>query len=770
MNHKAKQNISPARLGMMLTALAASAPTWAQEATGADTPSNPPDSAARYEPEEVIVTARKRSETLLETPVAVTAVTAADLEAQSIAAIDDLSNTVPNVSFSTGAGDNGVGAGVVFIRGIGQTDYSNATDPGVGTYVDGVYLGRTIGAILELPDVQQIEVLRGPQGTLFGKNTMGGAINVSTQRPSFENRGSLSVTAGEDNRLNVDGEGDLRLGKNLAARLAVSTRSQDGFVERLNGGEATGAEEAVVGRTKLEYDAGGPFRLLLSADYSDIGGTTPRVVTFINEQSTLAVTWNALYAAEAGQAISNEYSTSDLRSTNATGSYDNSFEGGGASLNLEWDLRPNLLLRSISAYRTFESFAEADQDGQSIDWGFTVYGDDQSQVTQEFNVLGSAFDDRLNWIAGLYYFFENSDADQLINIADPLVRFRNLFSTDSSSYAVFAEGNYQLSERLSLTMGLRYTQDEKDFSAQTLCRDGIGFAFLCDPNGAYLPLTTASESWSSVDPRVGVKYRFNPDWMAYATYSTGYKSGGFNARANNPEQVEPFDPETVTSYEIGTKGQLADGRLTLSSAVFFYQYDDYQVTATGTDLETGIATAVVGNVGEAEVQGIELEAQVRPTGQVTLQAAVGYVEAEYTSLSAELVDFFASTGNPPITLDNELPKTPKLTASLGAELRSRLPNEAQLRSRLDYAWIDEQDSDVQNFDGTRSPSHYNLNGRISYEPRSERWLVAVYGKNLTDEVYIVNGFIPDGGNGTQTLIVPNEPREIGVQLKVNFGG
>ncbi len=728
---------------------------------------------------EIVVTARKRAETLLDTPVAVTALRADDLEQRGLGDIAEVANSVPNVSFSGGSGDSGVGSAVIFIRGVGQTDYANSSDPGVGTYIDGVYLGRSIGGVLELADIAQVEVLRGPQGTLFGKNTIGGAINITTTRPSFTNRGSVAVTAGEDNRLNLDAEGDIRFTEDLAGRLAISTRKQDGFVKRLNGGDDTGAEESYTGRATLLYNATDRLTIQLSGDYSDIGGTTPRVVTNINPTGQLASSWNAFFSG-GGQLVSNEFSTSDLRSTNATGSFDNSYEGGGASLRVEYELTPDIDIRSISAYRGFEAFSEADQDGQSIDWGFVRYTDEQEQLSQEFNLLGTSLNDRLEWIVGLYYFTENADANQFIDLAAPIIRFTSLYSTDTTSYAAFGEATLKVTEKFSFSLGGRYTRDEKEFFASTFCRPeiDIDFSGACqtpiDGIDYYLPPTRTDDSWDSVDPRLGLQFKPTEDLLLYATYSTGFKSGGFNARANASNFVLAVDPETVDSYEIGFKGSFDEGRLQISATAFRYDYEDLQVTYTGSvDLDgaggnPAVSTGYVDNVGAAEVQGVELEAVVRPIDYLTVNFAAGYTDSEITQLDQAFIDQVFNGTGVTVSTANELPRTPELTFNIGAELRTPVFG-GDVTWRADWAFVDEQFSEIQNFEATKSPAHTNLNGRIAYTPENERYVLALYGKNLTDEVYAVNGFLPDGGNGAQTLIVPNEPRELGVQVRVKFG-
>ncbi len=734
---------------------------------------------------EVVVTARKREESLIETPVAVTVFSADAIQAQSIANLSDIGNATPNVSFTTGNNDAGAaGSAVIFIRGIGQNDYANSTDPGVGTYIDGVYIGRAIGGLLDLPDVAQVEVLRGPQGTLFGKNTMGGAINITTTRPGQANGGAVAITAGEDNRLNADVEGDLRMSDKVGFRGVLSYRSQDGFVERLNGGDAIGAEERLIARVKAEFQPTDALNILLSADYTNDTSTSARVASRINPNSARASFWNdgavlgpcpicviPAFSVAAGERIDSRFAGT-LRTTNANGSYDNDYDGGGVSARVDYGISDALTLRSITAHRTFDSVADADQDGQRIDFAQQSFDDVQHQISQEFNLISTG--DRFDWIFGVYYFGEDAKASQEINLAYPIIALQNNFSTETQSKAVFGEGTYRFSDQWSLTAGLRYTKDEKDYEITTLCRPDIlpSVIIMCT-NGDYLPRTTRSADWDTLDPRVILQFQPTETSLIYASYSTGFKSGGFNARPSTASQVGPYDPETVDSYEIGAKTSAMDGRLLLSGAAFFYNYEDYQVTVSGTT-PANLPVAVVGNVGTAEVFGVEGEVLARPTDYLTLNAGFGYTNAEYSELSPSLTAFFDSINAPAssrITLDDELPKTPKWTVNAGAEFRTPVGGAgAELRWRADWSWVDDQFSEARNFTETRSPAHHNLNGRITYVPANAGWTLALYGKNITDEEYIVNGFYPDGGNGAQVLVTPNEPREIGVQLRYEFGG
>jgi iron complex outermembrane receptor protein len=744
--------------------------------------------------EEIVVSARKREERLLDVPVAVTALGAEQLEKQSIASLDDVTYAVPNLSITGGGTDaGGTGFGIVFIRGIGQVDYANSIDPAVGTYVDGVYLGRAVGGNLDLPDVQQIEVLRGPQGTLFGKNTMGGAINVTTKRPSFENDLSLAVTYGEDNRLDGEIEADVKLTDALAARVVAAYRSQDGYLERYYGGDEIGDEDTFVGRAKLEYRPSEDLDVLFSLDYTDAGGTSAKTVKIFDPLAIgdqLAILWNDVppafvadlfddgvfngssppipglptvpFSVIEGERIGPQNDFNDLRTNAGTGPFDNDFESFGASLRVEWDIG-SATLRSITAYRELESRVGGDQDGQRANASVAFWGDEQDQVSQEFNLFGT--NGSLDWLAGLYYFGEDADAAQEIRQNQPWFMVNVLFGTETESYAGFAEATWHFTDRWSVVGGVRYTSEDKDFYAQQVCYAGM---LLPCVNGEFLPRTTASDSWESTDPRLGLQFRPNDDWLLYVQYSTGFKSGGFNARPSNPADAQQsFDMEQLEAWEIGAKGTFADGKAVVSLAAFTYDYSDLQMVISGINPATGTAVAVVGNLGDASIEGAEAELTWQPVPRLLLNAAVGYTDAGYDRLDPSVLDVITSVGSPAVTLDKDLPRTPELTWNAGIEYGWPIGDAGDLSARVDYAWVDDQYNDIQNFREAMTPSHDNVNARVTYR-HSDRWEVALYGRNLTDEEYVSNAFWPQGGQASVLFLIPNEPREIGLTLKLMF--
>jgi len=740
--------------------------------------------------QDIVVTARRTSERLQTTPIAVTAFQAKDLEARSAIRLDEATQYVPNVELSGGAGDaGGAGFASAYIRGVGQRDYSNATDPGVGIYVDNVYLGRSIGAVLDLPDIERLEVLRGPQGTLFGKNTIGGAILISTRDARHESEGAATLTYGTDNRFNVEGRGEIALSPSTSLLGAIAYRRQDGFVYRPNARDKIGAEDSFVGRLRLQAQLTDRITLRLSGDYSNIGGTNQRIYPLIDPSFSPAATlYNALVAPVTGQPISSGFQAPNIDTNFGTGPMSNRFEGWGVSARFDAELGFGTL-RSITAYRGFTSRLNNEQDGQPAEIGRVQYYDRQRQVSQEFNLLGNAFSNRLDWLIGLYYAYEDASSVQNIDLfqglyqavntlpaplipSGPLVdcaltpmfcfggagnplnafldfRIDNIFGTKTNSYAAFAEVTLHLTSKWSIIAGGRYTRDEKDFNA----------ALLKPVSGVPLvPPTQVRKNWDAFTPRVILRYQPNDNAQIYASYSEGFKSGGFNSRASSVDAVRtPFNPERVSSVEAGAKLEFFNRRLRLNVAGFTYSYRDIQLNAAGVSSDGFTPIEIIANVGRARINGFELEGTAKPVEPLLLNASIGYTDAYYTSLGATTLD---------ATINSKLPRTPEWTANVGAQLTLPM-GRGELVSRIDYAYRSRYFNDPANTPVIASASADLLGTRVTYTPSGKRFSVAIYGKNLLNDRFLVNGFNSLAAGGL-TVGTPNEPREVGGTIGIKF--
>ncbi|MCC6303354.1 MAG: TonB-dependent receptor, partial [Gammaproteobacteria bacterium] len=487
--------------------------------------------------EEVVVTARKRSESLQQTPITVTAVTAEEISARNLSSITDLGQATPNVSLTAGSTDVGGAANAVFfIRGIGQLDYAPTADPGIGVYVDGVYLGRAQGAVMELADVRQVEILKGPQGTLFGKNTMGGALNITTKDPDDKFGGRVGITGGEDSRFNADLELTGPITETVAARISAAYRSKNGFQRRpyASDSDRSGAEGTTVLHGKLAWTPGERTRIVLAGDYTDIDAAAnltwirDNVNTWPPTSGNLVTFWNTLVGTAPGNMpFTSALTSPDPRVDNGTYSNRLRFQGGGASLRVEWQTDP-FLLRSISAYRTFDSRNRRDMDGSPVNFGYVDYRDHQWQASQEIDLIGKAFDNKLDWTAGAFYFHENAASRWLVGLAPGIYQALNalpapllplgpyacpnanpltpcaggpgnpvnlVFDTTSiyrpavetDSYAVFTEMEWHFTGRLSAIAGARYSHDRRDYTFSSL---GLGSGLIL------VGPADTSKSWS----------------------------------------------------------------------------------------------------------------------------------------------------------------------------------------------------------------------------------------------------------------------------------
>lgn len=736
--------------------------------------------------EEVVVTARKKEENLQDVPVSVISFSGEDIQERGMANLLDVGNAITNVRFEAGTTDVGGAANATFfIRGIGQLDYAPTIDQGVGLYVDGVYIGRAQGAVLELADIERIEVLKGPQGTLFGRNTMGGAINVTSVMPNDQPGGSAAVTVGEDQRFNVDVDLNSPLTQNLSARFAASYRSQDGYVDRPLAGDKSGEEGTFVGRAKFLYEPSDDTQVLASFDFTRIDADANVAILNYNQPAGLALLWNAFVGFPAGTPLTPEYTAPDLETSFSTGPARLKYAGGGLSLRIDHDFGP-ASFRSVTAYREFDSRNLRDNDGSPVFFGHLDYRDEQWQVSQEFNLFGEFLDSRIQYTAGLFYFEEESESVWGVNLAPGLYEaFEALpaaiFPLDpsatcpgdflcaggvgnpfnvafdiagelfpevrSKSYAAFLDFDIAINERWTALLGGRLTRDEKDYSYfQSRFASGI----------PTVPLTETSDSWTNFSPRTGLTYEPNDDTLYYATVSTGYKAGGYNARPANPEVARrPFDPEELTAYEIGSKWDLMNNRVRLNTAFFYYDYKDMQLQAN--DLVGTQTVQVIDNIGASRLSGVEVDLQWAVSEGLTLMASVGYLNAEYKETQEQI------TG---VSLDTKLPKAPEWSSSASLDYRTPLAG-GQGLFRVDYSYVDESYADVRNTPELRQAAHSLVNARIAWLTADGDWTFAAYGRNIFDERYIINGFDVRAATGS-VIAIPNEPRELGIQVIARF--
>ena len=763
------------------TAVSQEAASAGQSAT--TTPSN------GVQVQEIIVTARRSAERLQSTPIAVTAVTAQELKARSVNNLSDLSSSVPSLHASANA-FGGNNSASFFIRGVGQIDVLPTTDPGVGVYIDGVYLARTTGDLFDLADIQQVEVLRGPQGTLFGKNTSGGAISVTTRRPTGEFGGLAEVTVGNFRRNDYKGVLDFPIIKDkLAGSLALISRNEDGYGRSLATGQDLGNINLKAIRGALNFTGPNNSSFYVTGDYSrSRDRTNPLAIISIYPNATRSAYYglvaSKLYPAAT---FSNALITADPLNTYDDTNVQNNLDVGGVS-GIGTVQVGSVTLKSISAYRAQRADVGTDTSATPVRILDTTRTINENQETQEFQALGGAFSGRLKYVAGLFYEHEDAkigtDQEYLpgsfaVLKADQTY-LANAHQTDDS-YAAYANLNFKLTEKLGVTAGLRYSAEHKDIMQQADYQQRLTSIYTSSPGGPVLPLGStiaASRTFYSTTPTLGLQYQATHNAFFYATFSKGFKSGGFDARPIvGIASPAAFGPEKVTNYEVGSKLDLFDRRVRLNTAAFWMDYDGLQVQQIVTVPSAAgapISFNEIQNAGSARIRGVEIESTYIPVRDLELTLNSSFLDAQFTRL------------NPGATflITDHLQQTPKWTVAAAIQYTQRLHDEAKIAYRVDYDFTSTIYNELPNTYGynaahtgivangpltypTRQPSYGLLNSRITYTAPGDKWTIALFGTNLTDQRYISFGF-SIGPSFGESLAYFGRPREYGVQVTRRF--
>ena len=703
--------------GAALVLLTPPAPAWAQT------------EAAVLE--EILVTARKREESLQETPISVTAFSTDALQQANMIDLRDIGKYTPGMSF-TSYGMGSSEAGAMFLRGIGQSDHMVTTDPGVGLYIDGVYVGRNQGAALDLLDLERVEVLRGPQGTLFGKNTIGGAVSLVSRKPSMENGGEVELTLGDEGRFNVLAAGELALGERTAVRAGVQSKQRDGVGEQIFTGDESGDEDSVSARAQLFWQ-GDAAEFSLAADMTRARqAAMPH--SFYAHAPWLGI--STCYTSGAGaqpyvpcpSGVEGDpfdsYSLDDL---------DTEQDLFGVSASWSWDFNDRLTLKSITAYRDMEYLGNLEFDGAPQVVIHYLESGKSDQFSQEFQLVGQNEAGTLNWIAGAYYFTEdgyNLQDDDQFGALD-----QRRSDVETSSYALFGQGTLDLTEKVSLTAGLRYTNEDKDYEVVYRSLDANGQQAL-DEQGQpiYRVAPTAlDDSWDAVSGTLSVQYRMAEDAMLYATYSRGFRSGGFAARPSRPSSVGVYDPEYVDMYEVGLKADALDNRLRANIALYTSDYDDYQAQVNA--LADAFDTRTL-NAAKAEIDGLELELTALLSANVRVVGSFSYTDAQIAK-----VDIDPSL-NANFSKGSRLPYVSKYTYSISPQIDVPLPS-GSLLLRADYAYRSAFFGQIANAPEEREGSYGLFNARVEYLSPDEKWSLAAYGVNLADKKYTrVRNYFP----------------------------
>ena len=774
--------------------------------------------------EDIVVTAQFREQNLQETPLAISAFSGELLEARGATDTNDIDMFVPNAVIQPlGAGWGSTVA--AFVRGIGLNDNILSYEPGVPIYVDDVYLGRNQGAIMDLLDLERVEVLRGPQGTLFGKNAIGGTVRFISSKPTGEG-GEVSVTAGERSRLNVRGMFDTAIVPDkLFLRIAGSSKTQDGYVDILdyecvngpgsmgNGGAGTspmfpgvsfdlgsatnvagncvvdelGNENVQSGRGTLLWNAADNVEVTFTADVTRQRqkGPADEYVRFYRPgtpEGGLPEAWNFLVGVPVfGVAWDNRFLTPSPY-TNYNRYVDpisgrtfpnvNNLDASGMALTVEWSLGDNVTLKSITAQREFDNEFGRTSSGSAIPLDLTYDVTEHDQFTQEFQLTGS--NGRLEWATGLFYYTADDSNYQSGTLFPGLLYQQDSFdSQDAENWAVFVHGVFSLTDQLSLTAGVRYTDDHKVAHISRHNFNGTdrlpvpGFTTQTSPG-------TVIVDEDKVSPTVGIDYQMKDNLLLFALYSTGFRGGGFSPRPSNGLQLAPFLSEELENFEVGVKSEMFDDSFRVNANLFFSTYTDQQVFL-GTLDPSGALWFRQTNSGESEYWGVEVETMWRLGEGFSLDGALGYIHHELTDPGVANTCISFQNGDPCYST-----RTPEWTLALGGAYQFNLSEGGTLTARLDGRYQSKvyflpygSDLDPVNhiasnpIEGVQE-GYTVYNGRVTWLPARGEWELALYGLNLTDEVYF-NGKLPLIGLGLgreQGNVAA--PREYGVTVTRHF--
>lgn len=678
--------------------------------------------------EEVVVTARKREESLQDIPVSLTALSQQDIEGKGLQDMQDLVTLVPNVSFQ----DRGTSSSAIGIRGITTEARNIGLEDSVGMYVDGVYIGRAHFFNMDLADVQQIEVLRGPQGTLFGKNTVAGAINITTSSVADELEGKVTLSAGNHGlrRGIVQLSGPLT--ETLGASVAISRRRSDGYIDNLFDGRSFQGVDEKGARAKLEATPDDSLKVTAIFDWTEKRNTSSA---------------NQL-GSDAGLFGASFWDQTDPYEVSKDGPTYDDQDIKGASLSADYQFESEFGLVAIASWREMNYEGGFDDDNTPGELIRSIFKDDSRQSSLELRLTSPVYD-KYDYQIGVFYFDQKVRSDRNTRAFFLNDDLGGLGSVDTQSTAIYAHGNYHLTDAVTATLGVRWTRDEKEAE---WTQDGI--VALGNPDVT----RSGEESFTEVSPTAAVTWEVDEDTTVYGKISRGFKGGGFFTDITAQATIDAgadfgFDPETVTNYEVGYKSDFLDSRLRVNTALFRMAYDDLQVAQA---VAAGAAFMVT-NAGEATIDGAEAEFTWLATQSLTVSGSLGYLDASY--------DQFRDGGGIGVHYDgNKLKNAPEWTGNLQIDYERDIGNAGTLLLSLTWSYQDETFYGASNADALLEPARDLLSAQAGFSSSDGLWTVSLWGKNLTDEEYAGYRRLLLG----QEQLVPGEPRSYGIDLTLNF--
>jgi len=819
---------------------------------------------AETEVDEIVVTAQFRAQNLQDTPIAITAVNAEMMEARSQTDVSQIANQAPSVTLKPQGAAFGPSLGAN-IRGVGQFDFNPALEPGVGFYVDDVYYATLTGSILDLLDLDRVELLRGPQGTLSGRNSIGGAVRLFSKKPEGSNTGSITATYGIRNRIDLRASADFNIAPNLDARIAGVAKKQDGYVNRYDfgcmypaGGSATFtpafatttnptrapmlmnpvggipaktnrsdcllAKEGEVGyialRSQLRWRPVDTIDINIIADYTEDDRTAAGSVLLLRTYPNGEVAsprfplplipaagsnppQNYAAATPAGRDL-NPFAAPDslLGYDNrficgnycnfasydmpADGNYRASsgdgrvrFKGWGVSGQIEWEISDDLQLNSITAYRRYTSNFSNDNDvspmAHSLGYGPLTF----RFFSQELRLNG-AIGETIEYTIGGYYSDQKSVYTSFQDLRTSALQFQQSDPVKADSKAVFAHLAWNPIEPLTLTGGVRYTEESKTYQyiRQRPYNDQTSVTA-----NLVLPLNGVIGSYSGnrVDYRLNAQYAVTDDVMVYGQYSTGFKGGGVNPRPFFAQQALSFGPETLGAYEIGLKTDFFDRKVRLNIATFLSKYKGIQLSLGNCTAITGAGfgapCALPVNAGDADIKGIEIESTIRPVDGMTIDGAISYIDFEYKRFGTftTTVNGVATTVavGGPTNLNGPqygdyAPYTPKWKWSLGIQYEIDLGDIGSLTPRVDGSYQSKVYTVSANRSSNRIDAYGVANARLTWRNKDEDLDVSLEVTNLFDEYYLLTLYDQTVGGQGYANGQPGRPREWAATVRKKF--
>ena len=712
--------------------------------------------------EEILVTARKRDENIQDVPASVSALSASELERRFDSDVRDFAGASPNIVIDdTQQGPGGVAA--IYIRGIGVGDVEKSVDPAVGVVFDDIYIGQSSGSLLKAIDIDRVEVLRGPQGTLFGRNATGGVINLARSRPTYDLTGKARATYGRFDTFKIEGVTSTGLSDNVAVKVSGAYEKSDGYMYNKFFKQPGQRSEFYAVSGALLFEPTENLDIQVSYDHQKTKQDPPQLLA-VNRPTDLFCKAYAQCSPKPGVPTSGDryVSVSDGRlDKNAT------FKLDMAVAKATYDVGSDMQIDYILGWLKTDETITQDFDTTP----FTLYHTDRParwrQTTNELR-LTKGGTGPATFVLGAYLW----DSEYTINLKNyigfagpPLLTSAQDVTQTNKSWAIYGEGDYDLMEKLTLTVGARYTKDKKSSIVNDLPVKIYGTLIEANPV-ATLPGTIkmakpAEESWKKFTPRVSLRYELSDDSMVYGLWSRGYRGGGFNGRpATLSAATIPYDPETLDNYEIGFKTELADNRVRLNGSAFIMKYKDMQqdldVPAPGTS--TGRENRTI-NASSAEFKGFELDLTARLFDGFTLNGNLGYLDAKYKDFFGDIY----STGKPVDASFLKIRRAPKWTWSAGGTYEADIGNDASAWISGDVRYIGEHEITFLNNPNLRNGGQFLLDASVN--ARFGKTTVSLFGKNLANEKGWTIGY---DVQGVWSYAAPRPSRTWGIAVTQAF--